>query len=633
MKYQRRVLAAAFASCMIAPAHADKVFAHSKSLDMSFTALGEPWCREDVRMQVSGGDAGRFATEEYLDILQKLGHVLVRECAEAQTMSIEGRAGDRSVWTGRAERGNGWIAQQIPVSPPAAAVAGSEPASAPPAAATASIPDAPAAAQSAPASAPASASTPTPTPTPAAAAETVIEPAPAAPPALEIAGWKPGGLLRVSGEVGEAQEITSRTDGCRIRAFFDLQARFGPSFEMTREYDCINGYVHSRVKNRPTQARFYYEGQNQPFATLNGYWVDGFNLDRGLPRQVVARNRTTTTDRWNRSFTSDKLLVWLGQDPELRAHYFATYVNGNNQVWRLENTPLIVLTDNDALKADPAATTLAQSITAIYRDFYGYSNTNQFSQVSFVITDSFSLTPTTDYQKNLNAQNPDTAFHKAGRALRQRGTPWMVQVDADFAAKRAAFAEAERRRAEMERQRLAQLRAQHQSSLDRQYQELVNASPYDRVRFYATLQLAKEQLARHRIDFTSTRAYHGSALGGALVLAHPAQYLNQVDAGRVRLPGPLHLLVEADDGEIEAPYAMQVSHNASGVELDGWMLIRMEPEFGFEFDAKGRPVFEIAVDQAVACMTDKCLEEMEVEDMMKAWYEDDDMEFNLAANP
>lgn len=627
MKYQRLILAVAFASSVITPAQADKVFAHSKSLNMSFTALGDPWCQEDVKMQVSAGDADRFATEEYLDILQKLGHVLIRECAEAQTMSIEGMAGGRSVWNGRSERGNGWIAQQIPVSLPAAAVAEAESPPVPPVAAAAPAADLAVSAQT----------EPTPKPTPAAAAEAALEPAPtvpAAPPALEIAGWKPGGLVSVGEGAIRAHEIMSRTDGCRIRAFIEVKPEFGPDFNMNRDYECVNGYVHSDISNRQTQAQLYYQGQNQPFANLNGFWVDGFNLDRGRPKQVVAQHKVTTRDQWNRIHSAEKLLVWLGEDRDLRAHYFTTYVYNNfNHGWRMENAPLIVLTDNPTLKTDPGKTTLAVSIAEVYRDFFGYRSIDQFGSVNFVITDKFSLTPFADYQQNLNAQNPDPAFHKAGRAMRQRGMPWMVEISTDFEAKRLAFVEAERKRQEMERQRLAQLRAQHQASLDRQYQELANASPYDRVRFYATLQLAKEQLTRNRIDFTSTRAYHGSVLSGALTFAHPAQYLNQVDAGRVQLHGPLYLLVEADDGEIEAPYAMKVSHNASGTELDGWMLIRMEPEFGFEFDGKGRPEFEIAVDQAVACRTDKCLEEMEVDAMMKAWYEDQDMEFNLAAHP
>lgn len=624
MRNQWFLLAAILAAGAAAPAQADKVLAHSKSLGMSFSVQGDPWCREDVKIQVTAEDAARFASEEYLDILQKLGYVLVRECPEAQNLTIGGEAAGRSVWQGRAERTNNWVAQPIPVSPPvpAAAEAGADT----PATTTAATEDSgPAQPATQPPPEPMAASVEDPVPEPAPAA-------PAAPPALEIAGWQPGGLLQVGEGTARAHEIMSRADGCRIHVFIDVKSQFGPDFKTNRDYECVNGFVHSSPRNNQIQAQLYYEGQKQPFAYLNGLWLDGFNLDRGMPRQVVARQQVTTRDQWNRVFTAEKLLVWLGEDRELRAHYFTTYAY-NNHVWRLENAPLIVLTDNPELKTGPASTTLASSITELYRNFFGYRSTDSFNVVNFVITDKFSLTPVADYQRNLNAQNPDPAFHKAGRAVRQRGMPWMVEISTDFEAKRLAFVEAERKRQEMERQRLAQLRAQHQASLDRQYQELANASPYDRVRFYASLQLAKEQLTRNRIDFTSTRAYPGSALNGALVLAHPAQYLNQADAGRVQLHGPLYLLVEADDGEIEAPYAMKVSHNASGTELDGWMLIRMEPEFGFEFDGKGRPVFEIAVDQAVACRTDKCLEEMEADAMMKAWYEDDDMEFNLAAHP
>lgn len=624
MRHQWFLLAAILAAGAAAPAQADKVLAHSKSLGMSFTAQGDPWCREDVKIQVTAEDAARFVSDEYLGILQKLGYVLARECPEAQNLTIAGEAAGSSVWRGRAERTNNWIAQSIPMSPSVPATANAR-VDAPVATATDTEDSAPAQPAAVPAPEPRAASREDPASDPAPAV-------PAAPPALEIAGWQPGGLLQVGEGAASAHEIMSRSDGCRVHVLIDVKSQFGPDFKTNRDYECVNGFVHSSPRNHQMQVQLYYEGQKQPFAHLNGLWLDGFNLDRGMPRQVVARQQVTTRDRWNRTFKAEKLLVWLGEDRELRAHYFTTYAY-NNHVWRLENSPLIVLTDNPELKTEPARTTLARSIAGLYRDYFGYRSTDSFNAVNFVITDKFSLTPFVDYQRNLSAQNPDPAFHKAGRAVRQRGMPWRVEISTDFEAKRLAFVEAERKRQELERQRLAQLRAQHQASLDGQYQELTNASPYDRVRFYATLQLAKEQLTRNRIDFTSTRAYRGSVLSGALAFSHPAQYLNQADAGRVQLQGPLYLLVEADDGEIEAPYAMQVSHNASGTELDGWMLIRMEPEFGFEFDGKGRPMFEIAVDQAVACRTDKCLEEMEADAMMKAWYEDDDMEFNLAARP
>jgi hypothetical protein len=116
-------------------------------------------------------------------------------------------------------------------------------------------------------------------------------------------------------------------------------------------------------------------------------------------------------------------------------------------------------------------------------------------------------------------------------------------------------------------------------------------------------------------------------MAGAVVLSHPAQYLDQVNGGRAVLGGPMYMLVEADDGEIGKPYAMTVTHSDISTELDGWMLVRTGSEFGFRFDDDGKPVFEVSIEDAVACKSDKCLDEMNAADMMKTWYADSDMEF------
>jgi hypothetical protein len=57
------------------------------------------------------------------------------------------------------------------------------------------------------------------------------------------------------------------------------------------------------------------------------------------------------------------------------------------------------------------------------------------------------------------------------------------------------------------------------------------------------------------------------------------------------------------------------------------VLVKTGPEFGYRFDDDGKPVFEITVTEAVACKTEKCLNEMDAAAMMKNWYDDDDMEF------
>ena len=87
---------------------ADKKFAHSKSLDMTFTAIGEPWCQPEVEMQVAAQDAAKFETSAYTDIIRKLGHVLVRECPEATTLSIKGEVNGQPAWEGSASRAEAW---------------------------------------------------------------------------------------------------------------------------------------------------------------------------------------------------------------------------------------------------------------------------------------------------------------------------------------------------------------------------------------------------------------------------------------------------------------------------------------------------------------------------------------------
>jgi hypothetical protein len=88
------------------------------------------------------------------------------------------------------------------------------------------------------------------------------------------------------------------------------------------------------------------------------------------------------------------------------------------------------------------------------------------------------------------------------------------------------------------------------------------------------------------------------------------------------------MLVEADDNEIESPYRMIVDSNGSDKDIDGWMLVKASQEFHVKYD-DGMPLFEISVEDAVACKSDMCKDEMNAEDLMQAWYEDDDMQFTV----
>lgn len=618
-----------------ATAQADQELAHSKSLDMSFTAIGEPWCASSVNMRVQAQDPAKFSTDDYGTIIRKLGQVLGGECPQVESIAITGLAAGQNVWSGTARKADGWEARQQPTGSTSPAPADSKPiaAAAPVATVTATPEPAPVAVETKP--------EPIPQPT-AAAGQPAAEPAPSVPAmsaptpakdtkALEIAGWRPGGLLLVGEDARPMTEIPAQENGCRIRTFHDIRPELDPSYTMNREFSCENGYAQSVDLRRQARATLFYHGQKQPFGQLNGYWFDGYTLDRGRPRQIVARYKSIQRDNYQRrAIESDKLLVWLGEDRELRAHYFTTYTHDSRyNLWRLDaQSPYIVLTDSETLLQQPDKTGLAQSLAELNKNFLGYNSIDQFANVGFVIVDQLHNAPG---HKQLDASiaNLDESLHKQGQALRPRGMPWYIEVKNDYAAMRSARAEAEQRRVEAEQQRLAALRVQHQTNLDNQYRQLAEASPYDRLRFYATLMLNRQQLDQAKIDFTANRAYAGNPLNHAVMLAHPAQFANQARDGEVALGAPLYLLVEADDGDIEKPYPMKVDYNESPASIDGWMLVRLAPKFGFGFDDKGKPVFEVTVQEAVACTTEHCMKDLDVTGMMQTWYGDQDMNFAM----
>ncbi|MBZ0070256.1 MAG: hypothetical protein K8I04_00775 [Gammaproteobacteria bacterium] len=621
--------------CAAGPVQADKTLAHSKSLGMSFTALGDPWCAPTVQLRVDAEDVATYASPDYGTTLQKLGQVLSRECPQAATITITGVAAGKSVWSGVAARESGWLAQQTPSQTPPV---------------TAAVPSAPA--------------VPVPlathdgtTSTPAVTASATTAGAAAAPPqsvpdspvataegALVIAGWQPGGHVMVGEGAGKMTEITSQETGCNLYTFIDVKPEFKPTFSARHEYTCKNGYIQTTDFKRSSVTNLLYQGQKQPFASMRGFWHDGYNLDRGLPKQIISRYRLTSKDQRNRSSTVDRLLVWVGEDRALRTHYFTTYTHSDPyKQWRWDQyAPFIVLTDNTSLQQGPEATRLADSLVEMYAAFSG---SKQFNVVNFVITDKMHTTPTHAYELASKQADPDPSFYKAGHAVHHRGMPWTVEVSSDFVAKRAAFveaarqraemeqqreaarAEAERQRAEIERQRQAALRAQHQKSLDQQHLRLAQASRYDRLRFYATLMLEGARMERGKVDFSARQVRNLDPFSQAVALTHPAQYLRLAQNGEVAIGSPLYLLIKADDGEIEKPYPMQVGYNETSQEIDGWMLIRAAPKFNFSFSEDGEPIFVITIQEAVTCKSDQCLDEMDAEALMKAWYDDDRMNF------
>lgn len=626
------VIGGALLLCMAGPAQADKALAHSKSLGMSFTALGEPWCAATVQLRVDAEDAGKFSSSDYGTTLQKLGQVLSQECPQAGTLAITGIAAGRTVWSGSAAREGGWLAQQT-----TSQTTSQTPTQVVSAPARPATPDGSASVSTATTAVPAAIPAAVPAPS---------MPATAADGALVIAGWRPGGNVEVAENAGKMTEITSRETGCAIFTYLDVKPEFKPVFSTKQEYSCKNGYVQSTRPRQGERTDFYYAGQNRPFATVYGGWYKGYNLGSYNPKQIVSRYKVVASDQWNRSSEAERLLVWTGEDRDLRAHYFATYTyNTHHHQWRLDDrSPFTVLTDNEALKQNPDKTRLAESLAGMYQTFSGYKE-GQFSAVQFVITDKMHETPNQAYELALKQANPDPAFYMAGRAVHHRGMPWAIEVGTDFTAKRAAFveaerqraemerqreearAEAERQRAEMERQRLAALRERHQESLDQQHALLAKASRYDQLRFYATLMLDGDRMNRAKVDFTSQRIYSLDPFSQAVAFTHPAQYTRLVKDGEVDVGSPMYLLVEADDGRIEKPYSMKVDYSETSQKIDGWMLIRVAPKFGFSFGDDGNPIFAVTVQEAVACKSELCLKELNAADMMKLWYGDDEINF------
>lgn len=175
-----------------APAVADKAIAHSKSLQMAFTAIGEPWCQSSVQMRVTAVDAAKFGSDDFLTIVQKLGQVLTAECPAAEQVAISGvDQAEQIHWRGTALRSDGWLAQAEAAEASGAAAPASTQADAPPPTPTvvrstpdpaadspAASPDPmPAAGPTLPSSAPGQAA-----PSPALAAQSVTEGAAAAAP-------------------------------------------------------------------------------------------------------------------------------------------------------------------------------------------------------------------------------------------------------------------------------------------------------------------------------------------------------------------------------------------------------------------------------------------------------------------
>ncbi len=100
-------------------ANADEVFAHSKSLNMSFTAIGYPWCKSHVNMQISAKDNDKYESTQFYTILKKLTYVLAQKCPKANSISLQSTSADgSSIWLGRAEKSDDWKIHRVRTDKP-----------------------------------------------------------------------------------------------------------------------------------------------------------------------------------------------------------------------------------------------------------------------------------------------------------------------------------------------------------------------------------------------------------------------------------------------------------------------------------------------------------------------------------
>jgi len=102
--------------CIINSANADKILAHSKKLNMSFTAIGNPWCQSSVKISVKSDDINAFDSPDYMSIIKKLGFVLSKECPQINNISITDIAQHMAKWRGTALKKDGWLIKRVRIA-------------------------------------------------------------------------------------------------------------------------------------------------------------------------------------------------------------------------------------------------------------------------------------------------------------------------------------------------------------------------------------------------------------------------------------------------------------------------------------------------------------------------------------
>lgn len=573
---------------------ADKKFAHSKSLDMTFTAIGEPWCRPDVQMNVAAQDTAKFETSGYDDIIRKLGYVLVKECPQATTLSIKGEVNGESAWEGSASRANDWQASKVVT----AAVAGDEPVEK---TEDTSVNEKPA-------------------PQPVTAEATAPEETKQQAEVVD-AGDKPDKQApgQTDGGAGLARATSLAPETVAAPEVAVDKSAESASDQPTDPADNQPAVADSGFPDCDTlfkwAAEMYELDKNTRGGSYAGGRYDGKTLLNGLKDkhlvpvygQPINAWSDDDLDNWQTEFVAchkdmKKRVKEIRGSNKYQDPLYKMFVGGQGYL------NLLGMRRNTSDEFG-----YAQLIRHQIKVYDEYHKAVELRASQIREAESLEATNESIQKVSLMAAEPQLKYLSSEEQQAHR-----VALNMQLQQLR-------------ERVRQAQLRAQRQADIDSQFNVLSTAPTYDRVRFYTTLLFDPARLEGSKINFEQQRNYYGgrgqtNPLNGALQLTHPAEHFKQVKNGVAQINAPMYMLVKADDNEIESPYRMIVDANGSDKDIDGWMLVKAGQEFHVKYD-DGMPLFEISVEDAVACKSDMCTDEMNAEDLMQAWYKDEDMTF------
>ncbi len=595
MRYPGYFFAVLGLLCVSSAVVADKTIAHSKSLDMSFTAVGDPWCGREVKFHVTAKDATRFDTQAFENIVRKLGAVLLRECPEVESLMIQGRVAGKDVWQGSAKKGAAWrITKVTSPSPAGKSAPGVEQVARE---ASRSVPPSkPPTPQEKPPTSGSSSST-------AAVAERSKTEASGGPAATTGAEKHPSSIASTSsGAQSESGSPGPVEDtGAAESAEAEKTARAAPGGVHFPECLEMFRWAAEKAKSDGNVTGYYYLPESK-----------GKYLLKGLRNESLRAEYGKSIDEW----TDEELVEWFDR-------YTACEKKLRKQVYKIERRK--------------------RYRSELYASYTG--GKTFFSQLLYMGYGKDKYLKVIRYQAKVHEKR------KEAKALRDK---YLAAIEA-MKPTRASLQKIDKEMRNdprlqylepTERQaygtRLGQLymelykkvlleeqRAQIQGLVDRQYKELVEASPYDRLRFFTSLKLDRQRLEKGVIRPPGLRSYrvsYKSPLAHAVELHHPGEFLRHVKEGTGDAGEPLYMLVQADDGEIELPYRMKVEQNQSSEEMDGWLLIKAAPRFSVSYE-DGKPVFGIVVESAVSCRSEKCLDEKPLAEVIKEWYGDESLKF------